>query len=170
MSDVVDLSPVTRLIDGIEKQIWELTERFGRLERWCDALEKERREPAGAERFNEFCRRRDFPQRSAYDLIKKGLLKSVIIGERGRYILTQSYFDLLDRLDREQNQSGVKREYVNPPPRALRGKGADLDNGGGALGGDVVARAAARLLEAARMGRRRPGRPRKYPVTLSERT
>jgi hypothetical protein len=56
-------------------------------------------------------------RRQYYGLRDKGVLRSVIVGERSVYVVVQSYLDHISALDRAQNgPDAPPRPAVNPPP------------------------------------------------------
>jgi hypothetical protein len=74
--------------------------------------------PGWAMKLTLFLERTGIPRRTFYYLRERGKLRTIVVGDRSLYVLTDSYLDLVRQLDREQNAPGrPPHRGVNPPPR-----------------------------------------------------
>ena len=56
-------------------------------------------------------------RRQYYSLRDKGVLRSIVVGERSVYVVVATYLDYICELDRVQNAPDAPpRQPVNPPP------------------------------------------------------
>jgi hypothetical protein len=73
--------------------------------------------PGWAMRLPQFLALTGMPRRTFYYQRERGKLRSIVLGDRATYVLTDSYLDLVRETDQEQNRPGAP-QYVgaNPPP------------------------------------------------------
>jgi hypothetical protein len=99
--------------------------RLDRLERALADLQRLVGQSAGeafagtppAMPLNAFLNWSKLTRRQYYNLRDKGVLRSIIVGERSVYVVLASYLDYIGELDRAQNgPDAPARQPVNPPP------------------------------------------------------
>jgi hypothetical protein len=73
--------------------------------------------PGWAMRLPQFLALTGMPRRTFYYQRKRKKLRSIVLGDRATYVLTDSYLELVRETDQEQNRPGAP-QYVgaNPPP------------------------------------------------------
>jgi hypothetical protein len=73
--------------------------------------------PGWAMRLPQFLALTGMPRRTFYYQRERGKLRSIVLGDRATYVLTDSYLELVRETDQEQNRPGAP-QYVgaNPPP------------------------------------------------------
>jgi hypothetical protein len=73
--------------------------------------------PGWAMRLPQFLALTGMPRRTFYYQRERRKLRSIVLGDRATYVLTDSYLELVRETDQEQNRPGAP-QYVgaNPPP------------------------------------------------------